>query len=169
MFWAALAIGASVLQTTGFSATGQAEAAQDSAYLLDNDAAILAAHTEARSELPTFLKIVRSGPAHWQGVALKVALPTGSDSYAHVWITEFTRINGTRYEGVLGNVAGGLTNLRAGDRVAFTDDQIDDFGFVEDGMGYGFYSTRAMLPLLSDAQTASYRRFLSPDPLPSYW
>lgn len=169
LFWAAVAIGASVVQSTGFTNANQNETAETGVVLQPGDnAAIEDARREARRELPTFLKIAKSGAERWDGVSLKVAIPVG-DSFEHIWITEFSRANGTGYEGRVSNPPKGHSDLQSGDRIEFVYDQIDDFGFVQDGMGYGFFSVRAILPMLDRTQAASYRSFLSTDPLPSYW
>lgn len=169
MFWAVLAISASVVQSVGFIDGDHAAMAQGGdVYVPSDDAAIEQSRVDAQSELPTFLKIAKSDPEHWEAMSVKVALPT-DDASEHIWISEFTRINGTRYEGILSNDPVNLPDLKAGDCVEFTYDQIDDFGFIEGGQGYGFYSVRAILPLMSEQQAASYGGFLSPDLLPSYW
>ncbi len=169
LFWAGLAIGVSVLQTRGGIEPDPTPEAQTGILQGSATGPVLAqARKRAQRELPTFLKIAKADPVGWQLAALKIALPTDTGS-APVWVDDFTRLRGQTYEGRVMTDAPALPALGIGDRVTFSFDQVDDFAFVEGGVGYGFYSLRAILPLMSDSQAAQTGGFLSGDPLPGYW
>lgn len=169
MFWAGLAIGVSVLQTSGnVDTTAKPDTSENVVYLQPDDPILADARKTAQRELPTFLKIAKADPLGWELAALKVSLPT-QNSFEHIWVENFSRLQGQTYEGYLMNEPIDLQGLGIGDMVTFSFDQVDDFAFIEGGEGYGFYALRAMLPYMTPEQAAENGGFLSAEPLPDYW
>ncbi|MFD1158017.1 YegJ family protein [Roseovarius aestuarii] len=122
----------------------------------------------ARASLPTFLEAAANAPASWQTVTIKVALE-GETQIENIWVADFHQDGADQYRGRLSNDPVDLPGMKAGDEVQFSYAQIKDWAFVEDGRGYGFYSVRAMLPMMDEAQANGMRAFLAEDPLPKGW
>lgn len=62
-----------------------------------------------------------------------------------------------------------MPDMSAGDKLAFSIVDIEDWGLFVNGVGYGFFSVRAILPTLEDSQAATLMAFLAPKPLPDDW
>ena len=136
------------------------------------DAEMNAAIAEARSTLDLFLTHAKPGDPRYQDVSVKVAFPTtrpGSTAgHEHIWVSPF-EIGTNEYVGALANEPRGLSGLSLGSKVRFTKDMISDWSVVQDGVGYGYYTVRVMLPQLPKDQAAGLRDFLSKDPVPAAW
>ena len=127
-----------------------------------------AARAEARATLPTFLAKAAVKPATWENVTIKVALQADGP-VENIWVSDFQKLEGDRYAGRLANDPVYLGALKAGDPVDFTDAQIVDWAYVENGVGYGFYSVHALLGSMSEDQVAAAKAFLAPAKVPATW
>lgn len=154
----------------GFSEKAVADA-QDSNVVgvAADDPTMTAAIQEAQKHLPRFLEKLQTSPETWQNPALKVALEGAGGAIEHIWVTGFQEVSPLKFEGRLDNEPVNLPGLSAGDTVEFTADQISDWSFLENGRGYGFYTVRALLDTIPEAQAEQMRAFLSEEPLPEGW
>ncbi len=134
----------------------------------NEDKAIAEARDAAIAHLGRFLEQAANPPESWEMTTIKVALQ-GSKQIENIWVSDFRRLADDQYIGKLGNNPVNLPGLKAGDAVEFTYAQINDWAFVEGGKGYGFYSVRAMLPMMEEDQANGVRGFLAPEPLPAGW
>ncbi|WP_299352943.1 DUF2314 domain-containing protein [uncultured Shimia sp.] len=173
-FWGGLALAVWVGQQTGIIGSGAntqvsgTNAQNNVMQVHEADEAMLKAQADAKQGLPTFLKAAETPPADWENVSIKVAMQ-GENQIENIWVMGFQNIEGTQYSGVLGNDPIDMPGLKAGDRVTFDYDQINDWAYIENGTGYGFYSVRAMLPMMDQDQAAGVMAFLSKDPMPTSW
>lgn len=155
----------------GLAATGRAGSlaeAPSGVLLAPAEAPGLAqARRLARESLPSFLSRASLAPEGWSNLGLEIGVPaTGGTE--HVWVSDFSSTGAGRFEARLANDPVGFEG-QVGDRIRFDQDQISDWAFVSGGRGYGFYSVRALLPGMAEAQRKSVQVFLSPRPLPWGW
>ncbi|MGB1034795.1 MAG: DUF2314 domain-containing protein, partial [Primorskyibacter sp.] len=100
----------------------------------------------ARRHLPRFLAAALDPPEHWQTVALRVEIALGA-ARESLWVEHITPTeDGGRLTGVLSFGARTLSDLPQGKRVFFAVRDIDDWGFVRDRRGYGYFTAHARLP-----------------------
>ncbi len=174
MFWGGLAAVAWVAQQMGLLSPNQSTAVAGTTadnnvmQVATEDTSMQDAVATAQASLPTFLEAAANAPASWQTVTVKVALE-GETQIENIWISDFRKDGDDQYRGLLGNDPVDLPGMKAGDEVQFSYAQIRDWAFVEEGKGYGFYTVRAMLPMMDEAQADGMRAFLAADPLPKGW
>jgi uncharacterized protein YegJ (DUF2314 family) len=142
---AALALGLAL-----FAVLWNAEAfAQDPVLpFAEDDWAMNTAIAQAQETLPQFLaNAIGSEGASIPDALLKVGLPTvnGVNTIEHIWIMPFAQLTGTELAGILANEPQELGDLRIGDRVQFTMDQVSDWSLTSPrGLYWGNYTTRVM-------------------------
>ena len=173
-FWGGLALAVWIGQQTGVLGSKESFAVQGATE--DNNVVIVATEDEAMTQaqasaqktLPKFLIVAQTAPADWQASTLKVALQGGTQ-IENIWVSNFKALSERSFEAVLGNDPVDLPGLQAGDRVTFNYEQIVDWAFVKEGKGYGFYSVRAILPMMEGQQREGMVAFLSTQPEPPIW
>ncbi len=156
------------LPTSANTAVEGTDAGNNVMQVHNEDQAMAEAQRSAIATLATFMDAAETVPDSWEMATIKVALE-GSEQIENIWVSDFRHLEGARFVGKLGNDPVNLPGLKAGDEVEFTYGQINDWAFIENGRGYGFYSVRAMLPMMEEAQANGMREFLSADPLPAGW
>src|SRR5688572_22602932 len=120
------------------------------------DAEIQAAIMKARNTLNQFWNTqAHPGPKE-RGFALKVAIIDG-DKEEHFWLTDVKR-DARLISGVVDNTPALVENVKAGDRVEFTEDQITDWVFMRNGKMVG---NETMRPLLKRMKLDQAERFRS--------
>lgn len=153
---------------TGWSS---ADAGAPVVELTEGQAAILQAEEDARRQLNLFLQntVTADGTAH-EEAAVKIILAGTSARAEAIWITPFSTLGGGQFVGVLANEPRVAADLALGDAVHFDESQIRDWSFVgPDRRLYGSYTTRVLLPHLSDAQAEQIGSYLSDRPIPADW
>ncbi|MDJ0827674.1 MAG: DUF2314 domain-containing protein [Rhodobacter sp.] len=173
LFWGGLALLVMVGQQTGLlssksSASVGVDVENNVVRVRSGDQTIEEAVRQARQSLPAFLERAESAPSGWEMVSLKVALE-GDTMVENIWVSDFQRPGFEIFTGRLANDPVDLPGLKAGDLVKFSYDQISDWAFVENGRGYGFYTTRVLTEGISEEELAMMNAFLSPDPVPTGW
>ncbi len=171
IFFGGLAVIITVLQQFGIlsGVTSTPDLGDDNVVeVRSDDAAIAEARTAARIHLPKFLEMADSNPAGWENVTVKVALQ-GETMVENIWVTDFSETTPGQYQARLANHPTDLPGLNLGDRVTFSDEQINDWAFVSEGRGYGYYSVRALMPHVSEEEAEMMQAFLAEDPVPAGW
>lgn len=141
--------------------------------LASDDPVMSAAAREAQATLPRFMTRLSSDPWLAKTAFLKVALPvtvgnTGATDEV-IWVTGFRETAPGRFQGKLAREPDHLMGLSAGSTVGFATTQIRDWAAVIDGRGYGYYTLRAMLPVIKAEEAVELRDFLAPEPVPAGW
>lgn len=172
-FWGGLAAVVYVAQALGFLGGGNEVSAafnDDNNFVevAEDDALINASIEDARKTLPVFLEHAASAPESWSNVALKAALQADGP-VENIWISGFQATDTGSFVGRLDNDPVYLGDLTAGSVVEFGYDQIVDWAFVENGVGYGFYSVRALVGSMTDEQAEALSAFLAPGTVPATW
>jgi len=102
-----------------------------------------AAIARAQREVDGFLA-ERSNPRTTaRDFKVKVKVTSGTQ-VEYMWVTPF-RTKQSGFEGILKNHPGLVRNLRWGDTVEFTREQIADWAYIKDGVQYGHYTTCVVL------------------------
>lgn len=129
-----------------------------------------AAMEQAKTTLPVFLANVTDGEGNsLPNTSLKVAFPTPSGAEI-IWVSPFLWDGGVNMAGILANQPNFMGDLNAGDVVEFQTDMVRDWSLITpDGMMWGNYTTRVMLPSLDAATAASLGQRLSKNPVPAQW
>jgi uncharacterized protein YegJ (DUF2314 family) len=143
------------------SATAQKPERDELIILSMNDPAMAAAIHDARHTLSKFLALAkRPGPA-MNGFAIKIAL--GADNGAEFfWIHPFAHV-GQRFVGQISNTPRTVVDLKIGDTVAFSKNEIVDWMYMDAGRIHGNYSARTILKSASPRDRAAFKRRLGPD------
>lgn len=136
-----------------------------------DDATMNAAQEDARESLPLFFGAVLDAQGYGAaGTGLKVAFPVEGGGVEVIWVSPFLRQSETEFVGALANAPNALGDLAAGDVVQFDASMIRDWTYVSpDGLLWGNYTTRVMIPYLPETQAEGLIAALSADPVPADW
>ncbi|MCM3869180.1 MAG: DUF2314 domain-containing protein [Pyrinomonadaceae bacterium] len=116
-----------------------------------------AAITRARSEVDSFIAEMSKGNA--TDFAVKVPIQDKEET-EHFWLTDVVYHNG-KFEGVIGNDPGMVTNVKMGQKWTVKKSEISDWLFMRDGKMHGNYTIRPLLKTLSEEEAARYRSILA--------
>jgi uncharacterized protein YegJ (DUF2314 family) len=123
-----------------------------------NDATMSAALRSARETLPGFLALAKHPGPTMEGFAVKIAL-LARDGPEYFWIHPFAHVD-ERFIGQINNTPRSVVNLKMGETVTFTEDEIMDWMYVDAGTMRGNYSAQAILKsALPQDRKAFKRRF----------
>jgi uncharacterized protein YegJ (DUF2314 family) len=119
------------------------------------DAEMQAAVAAARNSLNQFWATQEHPGPKERGFALKVAIIDG-DKEEHFWLTDVKR-DAQTISGVIDNTPALVENVKAGERVEFTEDQIADWVFMRNGKMVGNETMRPLLKRMKPAQAERFR------------
>jgi uncharacterized protein YegJ (DUF2314 family) len=122
-----------------------------------DDPRLLAAGERARRTLDRFWPALASSGAGQEAFTIKVRLAAGGD-FEHVWLAVDGNARATK-RGTLLNRPHFLA-ARAGDSIAFSEDQIIDWCYRDNGKLVGGETMRLMLETLSPAKARKMAREL---------
>lgn len=134
----------------------------------DLPSAMLQATQSARYHLPRFMNAALSIPDSWTTSGVLIRISDGGVS-EDLWVENFVADDILGFIGTLTNAATKVPNRAAGAKMIFSVDQIQDWGFVSGGKGYGYFTAHAELPFLSAERRAGLRVFLATEPVPPGW
>ena len=115
-----------------------------------------AAIGRARASLDEFLKIAAARPAGTENFKLKVAV-RDRDRTEHFWVMPF-RVTATGFEGELANEPRVVRNVRHGQIIRFTRDEVSDWGYRHNGRQVGSFTVCVILGRMPPAQAEQIRR-----------
>jgi len=118
-----------------------------------------AAIARARSEVDVF--IVELSKGNGTDFAVKAPIQDKEET-EHFWLTDIVYRNG-KFEGVIGNDPGIVTNVKSGQKWTIKKSEISDWMFMRDGKMYGNYTIRPLLKTMPEEEAAKFRSmFASP-------
>ena len=130
-------------------------------FLEPDDAILAEAIQYARDALPGFLALARR-PAHtMKGFSVKVAVRAHGKA-EFLWIHPFAQV-GEHFIGQIANTWRPKKGMKIGDTIAFTQDDIVDWMYVDEGIVKGNYSARALLRFASMRDRAALNWWFGPD------
>ena len=110
----------------------------------DSDPQMHAAITRARQTFGDFLKLKSQGPEGTSGYMVKVRFEQGQDK-EHMWVSPFRPNGKGGFDGVLKSEPRYVPNLKWGQQVSFSADQVSDWGYTQGGKRIGFFTTCMLL------------------------
>src|SRR5262247_1497331 len=108
-----------------------------------DDPDMAAAFRRARETLPEFLALARAPQSTATKLAVKIAIPDG-DGNEYFWLTQFAP-RGDKYAGRINNTPRAAKQVKLGQVVEFSEAEIVDWLYMEDGKMRGNFTACAML------------------------
>lgn len=116
-----------------------------------------AAIARARREVDSFIAEMSKG----NGTNFSVKAPIEDQGETeHFWLTDVVYRNG-KFEGVIGNDPGIVTNVKSGQKWTVKKSEISDWMFMRNGKMYGNYTMRPLLKTMPEEEAAKYRSILA--------
>jgi uncharacterized protein YegJ (DUF2314 family) len=116
-----------------------------------------AAIARARSEVDSFIAEMSKG--NGTDFAVKVPIEDKGET-EHFWLTDIAYQNG-KFEGVIGNDPGIVTNVKSGQKWTVKKSEISDWMFMRDGKMHGNYTIRPLLKTMSEKEAAKFRSIMA--------
>jgi uncharacterized protein YegJ (DUF2314 family) len=110
----------------------------------------------ARAELDSFLKLAAEPPPGTSGFKLKVMVKDGSDT-EHFWVIPFRTVD-DGFIGTLANDPRVVKNVRAGQAIKFSRNEVSDWGYVRYGRQVGSYTVCVLFKKMPAEQADYYRK-----------
>jgi len=107
------------------------------------DPDMAAAFRKARETLPGFLALVGARQTTITKLAVKIAIPAGDDD-EYFWLTEIGQ-HGNKYAGRINNTPRAAKQVSFGQVIQFSEAEIVDWLYMEDGKMRGNFTACAML------------------------
>src|SRR5215470_4459086 len=107
------------------------------------DPDMAAAFRKARETLPEFLALVRARQMTVTKLAVKIPIPAGDDD-EYFWLTEIGQ-HGDTYVGRINNTPRAAKQVKFGQVIQFSESEIVDWLYMEDGRMRGNFTACAML------------------------
>src|SRR5215510_1179727 len=115
----------------------------DVALVEKDDPDMAAAFRKARETLPEFLALARAPRPTASKLAVKIAIPAGNDD-EYFWLTSFEP-RGDKYAGRINNTPRAAKQVKFGQVLEFSEAEIVDWLYMEDGKMHGNFTACAML------------------------
>jgi len=126
------------------SGTLMDKARRDEVALVEkNDPDMAAAFRKARQTLPEFLALARAPRPTASKLAVKIAIPAGDDD-EYFWVSQFAP-RGDKYGGRINNTPRAAKQVKLGQLVEFSEAEIVDWLYMEDGKMRGNFTACALL------------------------
>jgi uncharacterized protein YegJ (DUF2314 family) len=109
-----------------------------------DDPDMAAAFRKARDTLPEFLALARAPRPSIDHLAVKVGIPHGDDGSEFFWLSPFEP-RGGKYTGRINNTPRMAKTVKFGQVIEFSEDEIVDWLYLEDGKMRGNFTACAML------------------------
>ena len=110
----------------------------------------------ARATLDEFLSLAAHPPAGASNFKLKVIVRDKSRT-EHFWVTPF-RISSNAFSGTLANDPKVVTNVKGGQRIRFTREDVSDWGYEKDGHQIGSFTVCVLFKKMPLDEAAYYRK-----------
>ena len=111
----------------------------------------------ARSEVDSFIGEMSKGNGTYFAVKVPVEDKGEID---HFWLTDIVYRNG-KFEGVIGNEPGIVTNVKSGQKWTVKKSEISDWMYMRDGKMFGNYTIRPLLKTMSEEEAARFRSIMA--------
>jgi uncharacterized protein YegJ (DUF2314 family) len=120
------------------------------------DPDMAAAFRKARETLPEFLALVRARDTTVSKLAVKIAIPAGDDD-EYFWLTEVGQ-HGNKYVGRINNTPRAAKQVSFGQVMQFSESEIVDWLYMENGKMRGNFTACAMLKREPPDQAEAMRK-----------
>ena len=109
-----------------------------------DDPDMAAAFRKARDTLPEFLALAQAPRPTIDHLAVKVGIPTDNDGKEYFWISPFEP-RGGKYSGRINNTPRAAKTVKFGQVIEFSQDEIVDWLYAENGKMIGNFTACALL------------------------
>jgi uncharacterized protein YegJ (DUF2314 family) len=132
-------------------------AERDELFLVPNeDPQMAAAMRKARATLKDFLALAKKPGEKMEGFAVKVAVhDKGRGEY--FWILPFEQ-KGDRFTGAINNTPRSVRNVTNGQTISFSESEIADWMYMDNGQMKGNYTACALLAREPKAQAEAFKK-----------
>ena len=120
---------------------------RDIAYLPEGHPEMAAAIARARAMLPEFRRLLAAPKPAMRDFAIKAKFPVQGGT-EHCWV-DHLEPRGTDFVGKLANQPDGIHGVRLGSTVEVSEEMITDWAYSEDGVYFGHFTTKVLLPRMS--------------------
>ncbi len=128
----------------------------DDVTLEKGDPDMAAAFRKARETLPEFLALVRARQTTVTKLAVKIAIPAGDDD-EYFWLTQVGQ-HGNKYTGRINNTPRAAKQVSFGQVIQFSESEIVDWLYMENGKMRGNFTACAMLKREPPDQAEAMRK-----------
>jgi uncharacterized protein YegJ (DUF2314 family) len=108
-----------------------------------DDPDMAAAFRKARETLPEFLALARAPRPSATDLAVKIGIPAGNTK-EYFWLSPF-ELRGRKYAGHINNTPRMAKTVTLGQVVEFSEEEIVDWVYLEDGKMHGNFTSCALL------------------------
>ncbi len=115
-----------------------------------NDAEMTAAVARAREGLPQFWERLANPADDERGFAVKLAISDG-DMTEYFWLVDLKR-DGKEISGAIGNEPSAVSIVKLGERVRFSEEEIEDWSYLRGKKMVGNETMRPLLRRMSRSQ-----------------
>ncbi|GAB5457207.1 MAG: hypothetical protein Hens3KO_02370 [Henriciella sp.] len=133
---------------------------------LYNYASIKTAIAEAQETLPVFWGQFDNPASGTEQFRVKIIHPSDEYERDYVWVEYLQQASETEWRGSVMIENGGNDRFQTGLTVFFDQADIVDWGYTENGLMRGSYTSRAMLGLAPDADTSAIAARFHDSPVP---
>jgi uncharacterized protein YegJ (DUF2314 family) len=121
-----------------------------------DEAAMDRAISDARASWQQFARALANPSDNMTSFSIKKGFRVGDDAEAeHIWLTNVS-FDGERFTGEVNNEPVDTTEVRLGDIVQVTPEQLSDWMYVEDGLLRGGYTIRVLVENSSPEERAQF-------------
>jgi uncharacterized protein YegJ (DUF2314 family) len=123
-----------------------------------DDKAMDQAIAEAKASHKQFVEALANPSDNCDSFAVKRGFRVADEPYGeHIWVTQVT-FDGTNFKGVVNNEPVDTTEVKLGDTVTVTPEQLSDWMYVEDGVLRGGHTIRVLLKNSSPEQLEAFSK-----------
>ena len=146
----------------GTGSDGNAQTVLDKAerdelfYVSKNDPHMANAMRKARATLPEFLAVARAPKPPTEGFSVKVAVREGNNA-EYFWIVPFEEKSG-RFTGKINNTPRSTRKVRMGQAIEFSESEIVDWMYFDNGKMKGNYTACALLRREPKQQAEAFKQ-----------
>jgi uncharacterized protein YegJ (DUF2314 family) len=109
----------------------------------DEDPVVERAVAKARETYEQFITASEAGNPNYQGFAIKKGFATPEGGLEHIWVT-FKGWDGEKFRGVIDNEPVDTQEVRLGDQVTVTPEELSDWMYLDGRTLVGGYTVRAL-------------------------
>jgi uncharacterized protein YegJ (DUF2314 family) len=110
----------------------------------DDDSQMNVAIAKAKQTFPEFLKLKSASTDGLSQFTVKVLFVDGPNK-EHMWVSPFRAVPSKGFEGILKSSPRAISSLRYDQQVAFTAEQVTDWGYTRNGKKVGYFTVCVFL------------------------
>lgn len=109
----------------------------------DENPVVERAVAKARETYEQFITASEAGNPNYRGFAIKKGFATPEGGFEHIWVT-FKGWDGEKFRGVIDNAPVDTKEVRLGNQVTVTPEELSDWMYIDGNKIVGGYTVRAL-------------------------